>query len=107
MATARITEDGQRLCALCDRTHRALGYCDAHRKRYLKYGDPEKGGPIGHQGGRRPFVGVIEDVEWLLGTDSPASIARRVGYKDVSDLIGRLANKAGRPDLADRLRSVD
>lgn len=46
---------------------------------------------------------VIEDVEWIIGTDGPDNIARRFGYSSVR----RLADQVkcwGRPDLADRLR---
>lgn len=44
----------------------------------------------------------IEDVEWLLGTDSPDNIATRLGYKDAANLVTVL-KRWGRPDLAARL----
>lgn len=44
----------------------------------------------------------IEDVEWLLGTDSPDNIATRLGYKDATTLV-TLLKRWDRPDLAARL----
>lgn len=44
----------------------------------------------------------IEDVEWLLGTDSPDNIAARLGYKDAANLA-TLLRRWDRPDLAARL----
>ena len=44
----------------------------------------------------------IEDVEWLLGTDSPESIARRLGYANERNLVD-LLRRWGRPDLAARM----
>ena len=45
---------------------------------------------------------VIEDVEWIIGTDSPESIAVRLGYRRLDTLQTSL-RKWGRADLADRL----
>ena len=45
---------------------------------------------------------LIEDVEWIIGTDSPDSIARRLGYKRVRTLRDML-HRHGRPDLATQL----
>lgn len=39
------------------------------------------------------------EVEWLLGTDSPARIARRLGYRSTEALAKRL-QREGRRDLA-------
>ena len=84
--TARITPDG--LCSVpdCDRKHRARGYCDAHLKRVKKYGDP--GGPIGKTGARGtvPIDVVVEEVEFLLGSETPKRIAQRIGYRTLDAL---------------------
>lgn len=40
----------------------------------------------------------IEDVEWIIGTDSPESVARRLGYAN-ADNLSRLLYRWGRPDL--------
>ena len=45
---------------------------------------------------------VIEDVEWIIGTDSPESIAERLDYRCLDTLQSSL-RKWGRADLADRL----
>lgn len=44
---------------------------------------------------------VIEDVEFLIGTDSTSSIAGRLGYANPKNL-SRVLYRAGRPDLAAR-----
>ena len=51
---------------------------------------------------RNPAPDLIEDVEWIIGTDSPDSIARRLGYKRVK-VLRELLHRNGRPDLATRL----
>ena len=48
------------------------------------------------------YAQMIEDLEWILGTDHPESIARRLGYASADALITSL-RRAGRDDLADRL----
>ena len=49
---------------------------------------------------------VIEDVQWIIGTDSPESIARRVGYSSVSSLTRSLTGW-GERELALRLGMED
>lgn len=46
-----------------------------------------------------PIGELIEDIEWLVGTDSPEHIARRVGY-DNPEALGRRLARHGRHDLA-------
>ena len=55
----------------------------------------------------RPTNGYDRDtlpaeVEHLLGTDTPTSIAHRLGYKTLDGLNYTL-NKYGRPDVAGRV----
>lgn len=45
---------------------------------------------------------VVENVEWLIGTDKPERIAVRVGYPRLGDLAKAL-RRWGRDDLAIRL----
>ena len=45
---------------------------------------------------------VIEDCEWLAGTDHPDNIARRLGYRNGDSLTKQLWNWSQR-DLAARL----
>ena len=45
---------------------------------------------------------VIEDCEWLAGTDHPDNIARRLGYRNGDSLTKQLWNW-GQRDLAARL----
>ena len=44
----------------------------------------------------------IEDIEWILDSDSPENVARRLGYKNAGVLI-RMCERWDRPDLAARL----
>ena len=45
---------------------------------------------------------LIEDLEWIIGTDQPESIARRVGAPSLGALEARL-RRSGRADLWIRL----
>ena len=45
---------------------------------------------------------VIEDCEWVAGTDHPDNIARRLGYRNGNSLTKQLWNW-GQRDLAARL----
>ena len=44
---------------------------------------------------------IIEDAEWIIGTDHPESVARRVGYRSTAHLYDAL-RRWGRQDLVDR-----
>lgn len=44
---------------------------------------------------------VIEDAEWIVGTDHPEHIARRVGFATTKQLYDAL-RRWGRQDLVDR-----
>ena len=48
----------------------------------------------------RPARALVEDVAWLAGTDSPESIARRVGFASWDALRERL-RRIDRADLID------
>lgn len=52
--------------------------------------------------GRRDPNDIIEDVEWIIGTDQPINVAARVGL--TLDGLRDVLNRQGRTDLADRLR---
>ena len=56
--------------------------------------------PISKKAARRQAV--IEDCEWVAGTDHPDNIARRLGYCDSDSLRKQLWNW-GQRDLAARL----
>ena len=45
---------------------------------------------------------VIEDVEWVAGTDHPDNLARRLGYKSGVSLVTQLQHWR-RYDLAERV----
>ena len=47
---------------------------------------------------------VTAEVEFLLGTDSPDNIARRLGYS-CADMLSKRLTEWGRTDLATRLRA--
>jgi len=44
---------------------------------------------------------IVEDLEWIIGTDSPESIAKRLGYGEPQSLMKAL-RRAGRHDLSQR-----
>lgn len=48
---------------------------------------------------------TIAEVEWIAGTDTAESIARRLGYRRLRGLLEML-REHGRPDLALRLRGI-
>ena len=45
---------------------------------------------------------LIEDLEWIIGTDSPQHVAQRLGYAN-ADNLWRVLCRWGRHDLAARL----
>lgn len=49
---------------------------------------------------------VIEDVEWIVGTDHPENIARRLGYTNAENLA-TLLRRWGREDLSARLHAME
>jgi hypothetical protein len=49
---------------------------------------------------------TLEDLEWIIGTDSPENVAHRLGYASVKSLE-RVLHRWGRPDLASRLQAVN
>ena len=93
MSTASKT----RICTICGAAVYARQLCMLHYKR-SQTGIPLDPKRILHQ-----RDDVIEDVEWIIGTDSPASIAHRLGYSSADALINAL-RKWNRADLADWLR---
>ena len=46
---------------------------------------------------------VIEDAEWIAGTDDPDRAANRLGYRNAETLV-HLLNRWGRDDLARKFR---
>lgn len=48
---------------------------------------------------------VINEAEYLLGTDWPENIAHRLGYTNIDNLICAL-RRWGRPDLAERFNKA-
>lgn len=53
----------------------------------------------------RNHAELLEDLEWIIGTDHPDNIARRLGYSNAENLE-RVLHKWRRPDLAARVRVV-
>ena len=76
----------------CDKPQRARQMCTTHYNRVVSgrdLGDP-------HPQSER----VIEDVEWIAGTDDPDSIATRCGFSGRKSLYDAL-RRWGRQDLVD------
>lgn len=73
-----------RVCARCGglrpRGFRPCDVCDAIRR-------------------HREVTALVEDIQWLAGTDTPGSIARRVGY-DRPEALSRRLSRYGYHDLA-------
>ena len=83
----------------CGRPIRASGLCHGHYKR------TQRGIPLGSPL-RSIHVrqAVIEDLEWIIDTDCPESIARRLGYESLEPLL-RSLYRWRRRDLAARLNA--
>lgn len=79
----------------CDQLPHARTWCRIHWKRWRRTGTP-------HGNLSRPITDVIEDAEWLLGTDHPERIAQRLGYATV-DTLRTTLRRNGRDDLAQQL----
>lgn len=87
------------LCAYtpCDRPHRPKDrYCDGHRHQMRRHGTL---GPLRGRGPQRAGktwtrAEMVEEVEHLIGTDSPASIATRLGYTSLEGLYRALQRAA-------------
>lgn len=63
----------------CDRQHHAHGFCQAHYGRWKRTGDP--GFARINTPGTGPAECVVcEEVEFLAGTDTGESLARRLGF---------------------------
>ena len=81
----------------CDRPHYGRGLCQTHW-------DHQRRGlellPLPPLRNTRPARALVEDVAWLAGTDSPESIARRVGFASWDALRERL-RRVDRADLID------
>ena len=54
------------------------------------------------QRGREARERLVEDVEWIVDHDNPHSVAKRVGYTNVADLMSRL-DDIGHPELSAKL----
>lgn len=52
--------------------------------------------------GRAKRERLAEDVAWIVDHDHPHSVAQRVGYGNVDDLINKL-HRNGHPQLAEKL----
>lgn len=77
----------------------------AEFNRYLAEERSEVGGGPDMPERQRRRDQVLEELDLLLGTDAPASIARRLGYSSPKNLA-RVLHRWGRPDLAQRFDTV-
>ena len=66
------------------------------RKR--RYCSPQCAG----KGRQKPVLEAVSELEWIIDTDNPESIAKRLGYASPQDLM-RFLRRAGRQDLSSRL----
>lgn len=97
----RARKNAQKTCSIagCNKPFLALGFCATHYSRSRK-GLPMDAGLLR---GKHKREDVIEDVEWIVGTDNPESIARRLDYNSPHQLYEAL-RVWGRQDLINRLR---
>ena len=84
----------------CTELQRCRGLCKTHYRRHMA-GKPLDA-PIPTRTDRTR-AHVLEDAEWIVGTDHPEHIARRVGYTDAKQLYDAL-RRWGRQDLVDRCK---
>lgn len=83
--TAKRTGDGfahvhqcPKSCSVegCDRAYDSIGYCNTHRRRFRKYGDPLVAPKLVNRDAR------LEDVRWMAETgESFTGAAARLGLK--------------------------
>jgi hypothetical protein len=79
------------------RVHGGFGRCNACFARARRAAENQG---LGYRAGQcANFAELVEDIEWILGTDSVERISARVGYPRVASLVRRL-ERGGRPDLA-------
>lgn len=85
-------------CSNCGREkrHAARGMCSACYNYQMKHGIIKK------LPGRLTSPEFVEEVEFLAGTDTPKSLAKRLGCATPDRLYERLLN-AGRKDLWKRV----
>ena len=76
----------------CDKPQRARQMCTTHYNRVVSGRDLPGSRPASER--------VIEDVEWIAGTDDPDSIATRCGYSTRTKLYDAL-RRWDRQDLVD------
>ena len=89
----------------CDRRGECKGMCRMHYKRWVRRGTTDDWDPRQHPAPTvdpARYADLIEDVEWIIGSDTPENTARRLGYRSVEALQFRLRS-LGRPDLSRRL----
>ena len=86
-----------RMCDVsgCDRVRHSHGLCQTHLDRQRRGLDLVPLPPLRKA---RRATALAEDVEWLAGTDSPESIAHRMGYGEWESLRKAL-HRIGRDDL--------
>ena len=84
----------------CTRTDiRARGFCDGHYRQWLRR---RPLAPLLNRGcAGKPRADLIDDLESIIGTDTPEHIAQRLGIKLAS--IERQLYRAKRQDLWRRL----
>jgi hypothetical protein len=102
LAMALATDAG-RECEECSRTFaRTRGESNQHWAMRRFCGRSCSGSWSARRAAEQRRAAQIEDLEWIVGTDSPEHIARRLGYASVSNLE-RVLHRWGRHDLANRL----
>ena len=86
--------DGSQACTVdgCDKPQRARQMCTTHYNRVVSGRDLPGSRPTSER--------VIEDVEWIAGTDDPDSIATRCGFSGRKSLYDAL-RRWDRQDLVD------
>ena len=82
----------------CTELQCCRGLCKTHYRRFLAGKPLDAPIPTSTD---RTRAHVLEDVEWIVGTDHPEHIAHRVGYRNANQLYDAL-RRWGRQDLVDR-----
>lgn len=57
---------------------------------------------VGRARGAATRAHLISEVAWIVDHDHPESVAKRVGYTNLADLIDKL-RRMGAPELAEKL----
>jgi hypothetical protein len=79
---------GHRQCSLCDKPHRARGWCTAHYQRWVKYGDPTKLAET-----KKPMAPLVDKDQFIKACTAGATLALLVKKFHISQTTASVYRK--------------